>query len=58
MHRTGFKDPFEGSESRPSEAKARILGGLGGTAQAVPFPKPIFETSLRSFVSLRMPRLM
>jgi len=29
----------------PSKAKAHIFAGLNGTAKAVPFPEPIFETS-------------
>jgi len=30
---------------RPSGAKARINCGLNGTAEAVPYPRPIYETS-------------
>jgi hypothetical protein len=29
-------------EDVPSEAKAHLFAGLSGTAEAMPFPRPIF----------------
>jgi hypothetical protein len=45
MSRIGFENTFEGKEKRPSGLKPASLAGLGGTAEAVPSPKPIFDTS-------------
>ena len=33
------------AERRPSGAEAHIFGGVGGTAKAVPYPKPSCEIS-------------
>jgi glycogen debranching enzyme len=51
---TGFRNAFAGASVWPSAAKAGILAGPNGTAEAVPYPKPICETS--SGRSLRLAR--
>jgi hypothetical protein len=38
-HSNGFKKYFERSDGQPSGSEARIFGGLGGTAKAVPYPR-------------------
>ena len=38
-----FQEHLSGKSARPSGAKARIFPALIGTAEAVPYPKPIFE---------------
>ena len=38
----------------PQGLKPAFLADLNGTAEAVPYPKRIYETSSRSFASLKM----
>ena len=38
----------------PQGQKPALLAGPSGTAEAVPYPKPIYEISSRSFASLKM----
>jgi len=45
MSRTGFISVLGVGESRPSGAKAPLIAAPSGTAKAVPFPKPMCETS-------------
>jgi hypothetical protein len=40
--RTGFKNTVEGQKGNPQGLKPAFWADLGGTAEAVPFPKPIF----------------
>jgi hypothetical protein len=40
-----FHKHLSSREARPSGAKARIFAVLNGTAEAVPYAKPIYETS-------------
>jgi hypothetical protein len=54
IHRTGFINAFEPGRHLPQGLKPACLLALGGTAEAVPFPRTIYETSFRSFASLRM----
>jgi hypothetical protein len=49
LAKTGFKNTFEGSGSAPRGLKPAFFAALSGTAEAVPFPKPIFETSLTDY---------
>jgi hypothetical protein len=45
MIRTGFTNALLGRELGPQGLKPAFLLGSSGTAEAVPFPKPFFETS-------------
>jgi hypothetical protein len=46
VHDSGDFGQYCCSEKLPAGAKARVIIGSGGTAEAVPFPKPIVETSM------------
>jgi cytochrome c oxidase assembly protein subunit 15 len=43
--RAGCTNAVQAAEQRPSGAKAQILCGSYGTAEAVPFQKPVYATS-------------
>ena len=44
---TGCKNAFVDRPRRPQGLKPAFLAAFGGTAEAVPFPKSILETSIR-----------
>jgi hypothetical protein len=44
-----FQESVRAAEVNPSGAKAQYSCGLGGTAEAVPFPKGTFETSFNNY---------
>ena len=54
MHRTGFINAIGGRGVGPQGLKPAFLADPSGTAEAVPSPEPIYETSSRSFASLKM----
>jgi hypothetical protein len=45
-----FHEWLSAWKARPSGAKARILSDLNGTAEAVPFPKPIYDNTLHQLL--------